>query len=114
MKKVIVVFMLMAGFFLSSTQSRAQSNDTLMIKTSAVCGECKDIIERYLSFEKGISYSSLDVPSKMLTVVYNPKKTDPMKIRTAVTHSGYDADSLKADPKAFRKLPECCKKPHGE
>jgi hypothetical protein len=33
------------------------------------------------------------------------------KIRIAITKSGYDADSLKADPKAFKHLPECCKKP---
>ena len=112
MKTKIVLMTLM--LFLLTFMARAGGNDTLKVMTSAVCGECKEIIEKYLSFEKGVESSDLDVKSKVLTVVYNPKKTDAQKIRLAVTKSGYDADSLKADPKAFRKLPECCKRPHGE
>lgn len=110
MKKLISAIFLL--FFTSGIH--AQSNDTMMIKTSAVCETCKENIEKYLSYEKGIRSSQLDVESKMLTVVYDPKKTEPAKIRQAVTKSGYDADSLKADPKAFNRLPDCCKKPHNE
>jgi periplasmic mercuric ion binding protein len=111
MYKIIIVSLFLS---FSSLFLKAQGPDTLRVQTSAVCGECKEIIERYLSFEKGILSSDLDVKSKVLTVIYNQKKTDPDKIRVAITHSGYDADSLKADPRAFRKLPECCKRPHTE
>ncbi len=108
MKKVIIIIV----FFLSYN-AQAQ-NDTLLVKTSAVCGTCKKTIEHDLSFVKGIVSSDLNFKTKELIVVYDSKKIDANTIRVEVTKVGYDADSLKANPKAFRRLPECCKKPHNE
>jgi copper chaperone CopZ len=85
--------------------------DTVRIKTSAICDQCKEKIENDLSFEKGVKSAKLDLKTKEVTVVYNPKKTDEQKIREAITQIGYDADTLKANAKAFNKLPDCCKKP---
>ena len=85
--------------------------DTVRIKTSAVCDQCKDRIENDLSFEKGVKKVNLDLDTKEVMVVYNTQKTTPAKIAEAITKIGYDADSLKADAKAFKKLPECCQKP---
>lgn len=84
-------------------------NSTVKIQTSAVCDQCKDRIENDLSFEKGVKSSHLDQKTKVVTVVYNPAKADEQKIRGAITKMGYDADSLKADLKAYEKLPKCCK-----
>lgn len=96
-----------------SLNVNAQS-DTVKIQTSAVCETCKETIEHDLSFVKGIVSSNLDLSSKQLTVVYESKKIDANTVRMEVTKIGYDADSLKANPKSFKRLPECCKKPHNE
>jgi periplasmic mercuric ion binding protein len=96
--------------FLVSTQSMAQTTSkTVKIKTTAVCGMCKDRIEKGLSYEKGIKSSDLDVKTRIVTVVYDEKKTNPDKIRTAISKTGYDADEVKADKVAYEKLPGCCK-----
>jgi copper chaperone CopZ len=109
MKKLKIIIILM----LLTVIVRAQT-DTIQIHTSAICNMCKKTIENDMSFEKGVKKATLDVDSKILTVVYNPEKTNAEKIRITVTKSGYDADSLKADEKAFRRLPDCCKGPdHG-
>ncbi|MEM7110158.1 MAG: heavy metal-associated domain-containing protein [Bacteroidota bacterium] len=79
------------------------------IKTSAVCSMCKEAIEYALAFEKGVKSAELDVPSKIVTVVYNPKKTDLNKIRKRITKVGYHADDFKRDSLAYEKLPFCCK-----
>ncbi|MEM1408812.1 MAG: heavy metal-associated domain-containing protein [Bacteroidota bacterium] len=79
------------------------------IKTSAVCTMCKEAIEYDLAFEKGVKSATLDVPSKVVTVVYNPKKTDANKIRKRITKVGYHADNLERDSMAYEKLPFCCK-----
>lgn len=79
------------------------------IKTSAVCEMCKEAIESDLVFEKGVKEVNLDVDSKVLTVVYNEKKTDPETIRKRVSKVGYHADDVKRDPEAYDKLPFCCK-----
>ncbi len=108
MNKIIIAIALILGFI---KPSFAQI-DTVRIKTSALCDQCKKIIENDLSFEKGVKKSNQDIDSKILTVYYDAKKTNPEKIRIAVAKSGYDADSLKANEKAFNKLPDCCKDPN--
>ncbi len=86
-------------------------NDTVRIKTSAICDQCKERIEHDLPFEKGIRSANLDLSNNIVTVIYNSKKTNGQTIREAITKIGYDADSLKADLKSYGKLPDCCKHP---
>jgi copper chaperone CopZ len=74
---------------------------------------CKETMELAMSYEKGVKSSELNVDTKILTVTYLPKKTDANKVRIAVTKTGYDADQLPADPKAYNNLHSCCKKDAG-
>ncbi|MBC7923706.1 MAG: heavy-metal-associated domain-containing protein [Ferruginibacter sp.] len=104
---VFVVLLVSITAFGASAQ---REPGEVKIKTSAVCKMCKATIERQLAFTKGVSVSTLDVPSKVVTVVYNPKKTDVAKIKRAINESGYDADGLPADAKAYNRLEPCCKK----
>jgi hypothetical protein len=48
--------------------------DTIMIKTSSQCDECKETIEEALAFEKGVKTSDLDVETRILTVTYKKSK----------------------------------------
>ena len=90
--------------------SAQEKTAEIKIKTSATCDMCKETIEKYVAFEKGVKKVTLDVSTKVATVIYNPQKTTPEKIRLAITKSGYDADDMKADEKAYNKLDDCCKK----
>ncbi|HRY33215.1 MAG TPA: heavy metal-associated domain-containing protein [Bacteroidales bacterium] len=103
--KTVLVFSVM-GF----TQNSAKNTAEISVKTSAVCGMCKERIEKGLAFEKGVKEASLDLKTKMVTVTYKVRKTDPDKIRKAISRLGYDADDVPADEKAYGKLPACCKK----
>ena len=107
MKKAIVLILLFAGLYVKDVSAQDQ---TIKIKTSAVCGECKTTIEKALNFSKGVKKASLDVDSKMVTVVFRAEKTDPDKIKLAISKAGYDADSIPANPKAYARLKDCCKK----
>lgn len=107
MKKNILLLLI----FILPVVSFAQSdNDTVFIQTSAQCGTCKKKIEHEMAFVKGVKTLNLDVKSRQLMVVYNPKKINTEGLRQALSKIGYDADSVAADPKAYMKLPECCKK----
>lgn len=103
----VVLLFSTAGTALSQEQKK---EETITIKTSAVCGMCKERIEKDMSFEKGVTAVNLDLRTKILTVTYKTAKTNPDKLRTAVTKIGYDADDKPADAKAYEKLPACCKK----
>lgn len=104
-KFILILLLLQAGISVN-----AQSLDTIKIATSGQCNTCKKTLEHDMKFEKGVESVNYDVASQILTLVYKPEKTTPEKLKIAVTKIGYDADSLKADPKAYNKLPDCCKK----
>ena len=91
-------------------EAPAKSKAEIKIKTSAECGMCKATLEKALAYEKGVKKAELNLETKEVTVTYNPKKTTPEQIKKAITNAGYDADEMKANPKVYQQLPECCKK----
>lgn len=105
---IIAIVMIVSGKNVNAQESANTAE--IKIKTSAICDMCKETIEKNLAFEKGIKKSNLDVDSKIITVTYNPQKITPEKIRAAIAKTGYDADDVPADPKAYKKLDDCCKK----
>ena len=118
MKTFVVSFsLLLAGAFSTTAQGQtapATAKTTgpaqVQFKTSAVCEMCKARLEKSMAYEKGVQAVNLDVPSKVLTVTYNPAKTTPATLQTAVLKTGYDADALPAEARAYDRLPDCCKK----
>ncbi len=94
----------------------AQKNTQVKIKTTAECDMCKKSIESTLYKLKGVKKVKVDLTSKETFVIYNPKKITVEEIKKAIVAAGYDADDMKANVKAYKALPECCKKgePHQE
>lgn len=110
--RIILIAVLAIGYSQTFGQSepiKVVQGYKVDINTSAVCSMCKEAIEYDLAFEKGVKSATLDVPSKVVTVVYNPKKTDADKIRKRITKVGYHADNFERDSVAYEKLPFCCK-----
>ena len=107
--KTSILSLIMLVFF--SATAMSQNKETIKIKTSAQCDMCKQRIEKELGYVKGVKKANLDLSTKEITVVYNPKKTSPEKIRTAISNIGYDADDIKANNRSYGNLPGCCKKP---
>jgi copper chaperone CopZ len=97
--------------------SQTKKFETVIIKTNIYCDHCMECsscsgkIEKELGFDKGIKLVKLDEKAMTITVTYNPKKTNVDEIRKTISLYGFDADDLKADPEAYSKLDECCKKP---
>lgn len=93
-------------FLLNAT---AQKKQTIVIQTSAECGQCKERIEGKLNYTKGISFAELDVPTKQCTVKYDTEKISKEEILQEISKLGYDADGVKANQEAYENLPQCCK-----
>ena len=104
-RNLVIVMMIFFGL-----TAYSQNTDTLKITTSAQCGMCKDALEKAMAYERGVIDSELDLSDKVLTVIYKTTRTDAEKIRKAVSDVGYDADEVKANERAYSKLPACCKK----
>lgn len=110
MKKNLMLFILLLASVI--TFADKPKTETVKIKTSAICEQCKETIEKKLAFTKGVMESNVDVDSKdkIVTVIFNPKKTTVDKIRKSIAEVGYDADDVLAVPAGYEKLADCCKK----
>ncbi|MFD3000506.1 heavy-metal-associated domain-containing protein [Pontibacter toksunensis] len=109
--KMLLLSMLIALLSMSANaQTQPKNQETVAIKTSAVCDMCKKTLEKAMAYEKGVKSSSLDVDSKVLTVVFDSRKTNLDNVRKAVTETGYDADDKPAQERAYNRLDDCCKK----
>jgi copper chaperone CopZ len=102
---------------LCSSIMHAQNKiETIAIKASIYCDHCKkcescgERIEKTIFSIKGIKRVDIDEASKTVKVAYNTQKTDASRIREAIASAGFDADDIKADPVAYQKLDDCCKK----
>ncbi len=109
MRKYLILISIFSFFYLSFTFSQQQNTSSAEIKTSAVCEMCKERIENKLNKLNGIVEANLDLDKKILFVRYDTTKVELKAIKKKITELGYDADEMKRDPKAYKKLPKCCK-----
>jgi copper chaperone CopZ len=108
MKKQWFILLIILGIHVAYSQETKKNE--IKILTSAECTMCKKKLEETLIHQPGVRFAKVNIESKIATVTYNDKKTNPDLIRKAITEAGYDADSLKANPESYDKLPDCCKK----
>jgi copper chaperone CopZ len=109
-KRIILGTLLVAAALLGRAQDKETPFAHLDVRTSSVCDMCEKTIEEGLIYEKGVKTADLDLATNLVHVSYDPQKTSPEKIRTAITQLGYYADDQPGDEKAFRNLPACCQK----
>lgn len=110
LKTMIALFAIILISQSSVMAGKKKEVKEIKILTTAVCGMCEDRLEHNMKFEKGVTAVDLDLPSKIITINYRADKTNPDKLRKAISNIGYDADKVPANQKAYDKLPACCKK----
>jgi periplasmic mercuric ion binding protein len=103
---------LIIAFFLFVTSiSAAVAQSKKAVKTNfkvyGNCGMCKERIETALD-RSGIKMASWNTKTKMLDVVYNPKRISEQQIHEIVASVGHDTDKAKANTEVYAKLPFCC------
>jgi mercuric ion binding protein len=108
MKNIIFLFICLMGFQTAKAQDKKASSETVIIQTSAQCGDCKERIEELLNYTKGVTFAELDLVTKKVTVKFKSSKISLSEIKNKISDLGYDADEVKANPSGKAKLPECC------
>jgi periplasmic mercuric ion binding protein len=91
-------------------QEKRKKTETVEIKSSLICGMCEDRVTKGLTFERGVTKVDVNLKEQIITVDYRTKRTNPKKIKEAITKLGHDADEMEADEEAYEKLPACCKR----
>ena len=84
------------------------STKTETIKVWGECETCQASIEKASKID-GVSKTSWDKTTKLLTLVYDPSKVKSDDIQKKIAAVGYDTEKYKADDKVYAKLNACCK-----
>ncbi len=109
--KYFIAAIVMIAFGITASAQTSKTQSTLKTETFKVwgnCDMCKDRIETAMT-EAGVSKANWDVKTKMLTVTFDPSKTNVDALDKKLASVGHDTEKYKADDNAYNGLPACCK-----
>ena len=106
MKKILLTTLLTLVTVMTFAQEK---NKKLTMEVDGKCDMCKMRIEKAALGVKGVKYALWDIPSHQLSLIIDERKTDPMKIKTALVEVGHDTKELKATDEAYANVHPCCK-----
>lgn len=94
-------------FAFTTTNAQIKNPKTETVKVYGNCGMCKKTIEKAAN-EKGVAKADWNVQSKLLTMTYDPAKTNPETLLQKVAAAGYDSDRFTATAETYNNLHGCC------
>lgn len=106
---LIVITFLITTSFISEKPITTTKNVTEKFWVNGNCEMCQKRIQNAALSVKGVKYASWDIPTDMLTVVYNPEKCNVDSIKKAIAAVGHDNDTYKAPDDVYENLHHCCK-----
>ena len=68
---------------------------TVTFKTSMTCKNCVKKITENISFEKGVKDLSVSLDEKLVTITYDPSRTDEATLAKALEKLGYTVEKVK-------------------
>ena len=94
---------------LSFTACNAQIKNakTESVKIYGNCGMCETTIEKAGNKSKVVKVD-WNKDTKMATINYDAKLTNPDEILKRIALSGYDSEKFLAPNDVYAKLPDCC------
>lgn len=94
---------------LKAASSEADKDYATIKVPTSVCETCEETITNAVKAVDGVIDVKVSAKEHLAKVKIDEKKTNLQKIRTAISKAGYDADDVKRDENAYKKLPACCK-----
>lgn len=117
MKKVVTGILFFALALSAKSQVMQQKAQWATISVPQLkCWTCKEKLDQYLLTEKGpngdagIVKWTIAMNTGILKIQYVPDRITLDYIRVAINNAGFDADSTKAEPDAYKILPPLCKR----
>lgn len=80
----------------SSVMEAAPKNETktVVFKVGLHCQNCVKKVKENISFEKGVKALDVNLEKKLVTVTYDPSKTDEATLKKAIEKLGYTCGKL--------------------
>jgi len=119
MKKVIVLASILAiSLFVNKIEAQVMSAKPQWVTISSSnlhCWECKVLLDKYLeeennqNWQNGMLKKNYNLIGGEIKIQFLPDRVSIDDIRTAINNAGFDADTTKAEPTVYKKLPPSCK-----
>jgi hypothetical protein len=108
----VIILTLALGINASAqTPAKGETGKTSLktesFKVSGKCGMCKDRIEKTAK-EEGATTAAWDSKTQMLTVTFDPSKTNKDALSKKIASVGHDTEKYKAPDDVYENLPACC------
>jgi mercuric ion binding protein len=91
----------------TNEKNTSPATKTESFKVWGACEMCKARIEKTVKAE-GVTSASWDSKTQMLTVTYDPSKTNKDGLSKKLASVGHDTEKYKAPDDVYAKLPGCC------
>jgi len=109
--KLFLAIVLLSAFGVTlSAQTTTKSTTQQKTETFKVwgkCDMCKARIEKTVKTE-GATNANWDTKTEMLTVTFDPAKTNVDALGKKLASAGHDTEKYKAPDNVYSKLPGCC------
>lgn len=99
---MMALLMVTGTAFALSAQDKKDNKaktETAVYDVALHCANCQAKVEKHIPFEKGVKDVMVDLSGKVVTVKFDPRKTDRETLRKAIEKLGY-ATTLRAETKA--------------
>lgn len=83
------------------------SSKTETFKVLGNCDLCKTRIEKAVKLE-GVTKADWSTKTKLLTVTFDPSKTNKDELSKKLALAGHDTEKYKASGDVYANLPGCC------
>ena len=101
---LVALLFIVSGMRTVNAQNAAAKTSTLKMKVEVHCSDCKEKVTEGLKKVDGVKTVSVDVPTKMVEITYDPAKTNKEKLVKAVENIGYRTEFTPKDA----KIKSCC------
>jgi copper chaperone CopZ len=111
MKKTFKIFMMMLAIFATSFTMAAKSESAkafFTVEPKMVCANCENKIQSNLRFEKGVSEVEASAEKQVVTITYNPEKTNVENLVKAFKKIGYTATQTTEKSSCAKSEGGCC------
>ena len=106
-----ILINILFSFFIATCTFQSSFTIANISTPTTQCGMCKETIEERLLSIKGVKSANVNLAKQKTIIKYDSKIVNLKDLEHSISQSGYQANKIKSDPKAYERLPYCCRLP---
>ena len=99
--RIFLTVMFLLGTYSVSAQVKKETakEEQVVFSVNLHCQNCELKIKKNIPFEKGVKDLTTDLDKKLVTIKYQPSKTDKNKLKKSIEKLGFTCEEVKGKAK---------------